>query len=119
MTPGIANSTIQPDFPRPLPSETPDTEIIDRWLQQASDLLELSRYWEAIALLEQILECKPDCFMAWYWRGNSLSSLGRYQAAIASYERALALKPNHFLTRLERRILLSLADSCAFTGISL
>ncbi len=119
MTPGIAKSTIQPGFPRPLPSETPDTEIIDRWLQQASDLLELSRYWEAIALLDQIIECKPDCFIAWYWRGNSLSSLGRYQAAIASYEKALELEPNRFLTRLERRILLALADSGAIREISL
>lgn len=111
MTPGIVNSTIQTDFLHPLPSETLDAEIVDRWLQQASDFLELNRYRDAIAFLDRILECKPDCFIAWYWRGNSLSSLGRYNAAIDSYEKALNLESNYFLTRLERQILLSLADS--------
>jgi Uncharacterized protein conserved in bacteria len=75
-------------------------------LQQAGELLELSKYTEAIALLDYIIELKPDSSLAWYWRGNSFASLGHYEDAIAFYDAALKIKPSYLLARFERTVLL-------------
>jgi tetratricopeptide (TPR) repeat protein len=55
---------------------TDQARTIDKLLQQAGELLELSKYTEAIAVLNYIIELKPDSSLAWYWRGNSFASLG-------------------------------------------
>ncbi len=85
---------------------TAPARTIDQLLQQAGELLELSKYTEAIAFLNYIIELKPDSSLAWYWRGNSFASLGHYQDAIASYHAALKIKPNYLLAWFERTVLL-------------
>jgi tetratricopeptide (TPR) repeat protein len=85
---------------------TAPARTIDNLLQQAGELLELSKYTEAIALLDYIIELKPDSSLAWYWRGNSFASLGHYEDAIASYDGALKIKPSYLLARFERTVLL-------------
>jgi tetratricopeptide (TPR) repeat protein len=79
---------------------------MEQLLQQAGELLELSKYTEAIAFLNYIIELKPDSSLAWYWRGNSFASLGHYEEAIASYDAAIQIKPNYFFAWFERTVLL-------------
>ena len=83
----------------------PATDVNHLW-QQANDLLDLNKYTEAIAVLDSIIELKPDSFVAWHWRGNSFANLGHYEDAIASYNKAIKIKPNYLIAWFEKRVLL-------------
>lgn len=114
MTTGLASSSDQTLVTKanfdgrttPLEKFTASGRTIDQLLQQASELLDLNKYSEAIAVLDLILELQPNSFLAWHWRGNSLATLGQYKNAIASYDKALKIKPNYLLALLERQVLL-------------
>ncbi|HBB35860.1 MAG TPA: hypothetical protein DDZ80_02830 [Cyanobacteria bacterium UBA8803] len=75
---------------------------LDQLWQQATELLGLGQYNEAIALFDQILKLQPNSFLAWYWRGNSFKNLGQYETAIASYQAALQIEPDYLLAWFEQ-----------------
>ena len=59
-------------------------------------LHELSRYEEAIARYDRVLDFRPEDYQAWYNRGHALFKLEEYEEAIASYEKAVAIKQDHY-----------------------
>ena len=55
----------------------------------------LKRYPEALAPLNQLLKLIPEFDSAWFLKGYALSALNRKQEAIASYDQALNLKADY------------------------
>ncbi len=91
-------------------SATPNSEFVtqsrnvDELLRQASNLLEVSKYQEALVIFEQVVKVKPDSFNAWYLRGYALNKLGRHQEAVSSCDQSLKIKPNYVLALREKGI---------------
>ncbi|HRC72325.1 MAG TPA: tetratricopeptide repeat protein [Candidatus Competibacter sp.] len=64
-------------------------------LNQASALLRLERFAEALDAAEVALSLDQNQPVAHSTRGSALLGLGRYEEALAAFERSLALRPGH------------------------
>ncbi len=68
-------------------------------------LIELERYREALATLEQALDLDPDLAMVWHELGYAAYRLGDRNRALLALDRAFALEPHTETLRLRGRIL--------------
>ncbi|HVH69328.1 MAG TPA: tetratricopeptide repeat protein [Gemmatimonadales bacterium] len=68
-------------------------------------LIELERYREALATLEQALDRDPDLAMVWHELGYAAFRLGDRNRALLALDRAFALEPHTETLRLRGRIL--------------
>src|SRR5881296_1533043 len=68
-------------------------------------LIELDRYREAIAVLEQAVEYDPDLALVWHELGYAAFRLGDKNRALLALDRAFALEPHTETLRLRGRIL--------------
>src|SRR2546425_607924 len=68
-------------------------------------LIELTRYREALATLEQALEFDPDLALVWHELGYAAFRLGDRNRALLALDRAFALEPHTETLRLRGRIL--------------
>ncbi len=68
-------------------------------------LIELERYREALAILEQALEADPDLALVWHELGYAAFRLGDGNRALLALDRAFALEPHTETLQLRGRIL--------------
>ena len=68
-------------------------------------LIELTRYREALATLEQAVEFDPDLALVWHELGYAAFRLGDRNRALLALDRAFALEPHTETLRLRGRIL--------------
>src|SRR5216683_2588172 len=68
-------------------------------------LIELERYREAIATLEQAVESDPDLALVWHELGYAAFRLGDKNRALLALDRAFALEPHTETLQLRGRIL--------------
>src|SRR5438876_4301942 len=68
-------------------------------------LIELERYREALATLEQAVEADPDLGLVWHELGYAAYRLGDGNRALLALDRAFALEPHTETLRLRGRIL--------------
>ena len=68
-------------------------------------LIELGRFPEALAALEQALERDPDLALAWHELGYAAYRLGDPNRALLALDRAFAVEPHTETLRLRGRIL--------------
>ena len=68
-------------------------------------LIELTRYREALATLEQALEFDPDLALVWHELGYAAFRVGDRTRALLALDRAFALEPHTETLRLRGRIL--------------
>src|SRR6266566_1106941 len=68
-------------------------------------LIELTRYREALATLEQALEFDPDLALVWHEVGYAAFRLGDRNRALLALDRAFGLEPHTETLRLRGRIL--------------
>lgn len=68
-------------------------------------LVDLQRYREALASLEQALEHDPDLALAWHELGRAAYRLGDRNRALLALDRAFALEPHSETLKLRGRIL--------------
>ncbi len=68
-------------------------------------LIELMRYRDALATLEQALEFDPDLALVWHELGYAAFRLGDRNRALLALDRAFALEPHTETLRLRGRIL--------------
>jgi tetratricopeptide (TPR) repeat protein len=68
-------------------------------------LIELQRYREALATLEQAVESDPDLALVWHELGYAAFRLGDKNRALLALDRAFALEPHTETLRLRGRIL--------------
>lgn len=68
-------------------------------------LIELGRYPEALAALEQALEYDPDLALAWHELGLAAHRLGDGNRALLALDRAFALEPHTATLKLRGRVL--------------
>src|SRR6267378_2675615 len=68
-------------------------------------LIELTRYREALATLEQALEFDPDLALVWHELGYAAFRLGDRNRALLALDRAFALEPHTETLKLRGRIL--------------
>src|SRR5216684_834684 len=68
-------------------------------------LIELERYREALATLEQAVESDPDLALVWHELGYAAFRLGDKNRALLALDRAFALEPHTETLRLRGRIL--------------
>src|SRR6059036_2597636 len=68
-------------------------------------LIELERYREAIAVLEQAVEYDTDLALVWHELGYAAFRLGDKNRALLALDRAFALEPHTETLRLRGRIL--------------
>src|SRR6266508_5974268 len=68
-------------------------------------LIELTRYREALATLEQALGFDPDLALVWHELGYAAFRLGDRNRALLALDRAFALEPHTETLRLRGRIL--------------
>jgi tetratricopeptide (TPR) repeat protein len=68
-------------------------------------LIELERYREALATLEQAADADPDLALVWHELGYAAYRLGDRNRALLSLDRAFALEPHTETLRLRGRIL--------------
>src|SRR6266849_816691 len=67
-------------------------------------LIELERYREALATLEQAVESDPDLALVWHELGYAAFRLGDKNRALLALDRAFALEPHTEPLRLRGRI---------------
>jgi tetratricopeptide (TPR) repeat protein len=72
-----------------------DSMTKDDYLRQGSNLLDQSRFQEALAAFEQALVLDGHCAHAWSLKGASLWRLGRCDGALQAYDQAVAHDPNN------------------------
>ncbi|OLC09058.1 MAG: hypothetical protein AUH42_00010 [Gemmatimonadetes bacterium 13_1_40CM_70_11] len=72
---------------------------------QGAALIELGRYREALAALEQALERDPDLALAWHELGLAAYRIGDPNRALLALDRAFGLEPHTETLRLRGRIL--------------
>ncbi len=72
---------------------------------QGAALIELGRYREAFAALEQALERDPDLALAWHELGYAAYRIGDPSRALLALDRAFGLEPHAETLRLRGRIL--------------
>src|SRR5207253_2154274 len=68
-------------------------------------LIELGRYRDALATLEQAVEFDPDLALVWHELGYAAFRLGDRNRALLALDRAFALEPHTETLRLRGRIL--------------
>ena len=68
-------------------------------------LIELTRYREALATLEQAVEFDPDLALVWHELGYAAYRLGDRNRALLALDRAFGLEPHTETLRLRGRIL--------------
>jgi len=68
-------------------------------------LIELTRYRDALATLEQALEFDPDLALVWHELGYAAFRLGDRNRALLALDRAFGLEPHTETLRLRGRIL--------------
>jgi tetratricopeptide (TPR) repeat protein len=68
-------------------------------------LIELARYREALATLEQAVEADPDLALVWHELGYAAFRLGDRNRALLALDRAFALEPHTETLKLRGRIL--------------
>ena len=68
-------------------------------------LIELERYREALATLEQAVDLDPDLAMVWHELGYAAFRLGDRNRALLALDRAFALEPHTETLQLRGRIL--------------
>src|SRR5204862_477669 len=68
-------------------------------------LIELTRYRDALATLEQAVEFDPDLALVWHELGYAAFRLGDRSRALLALDRAFALEPHTETLRLRGRIL--------------
>src|SRR5216683_3057330 len=68
-------------------------------------LIELERYREALATLEQAVESDPDLALVWHELGYAAFRLGDKNRALLALDRAFALEPHTETLQLRGRIL--------------
>ena len=68
-------------------------------------LIELTRYREALATLEQAVESDPDLALVWHELGYAAFRLGDRNRALLALDRAFALEPHTETLKLRGRIL--------------
>ncbi|MEM9542733.1 MAG: tetratricopeptide repeat protein, partial [Cyanobacteria bacterium P01_E01_bin.42] len=70
-------------------------------------LYQLSRYQEALAYYEKILETEPNDFWYWTMTGNILDGMKQYKDAILAYDKALEIEPKYAWVWVRRGLLLN------------
>ncbi|MGH8721801.1 MAG: tetratricopeptide repeat protein, partial [Burkholderiales bacterium] len=68
-------------------------------------LIELGRYGEALAQLEQAVEADPDLALVWHELGYAAYKIGDRTRALLALDRAFALEPHTETLKLRGRIL--------------
>src|SRR5213593_3306322 len=68
-------------------------------------LVDLERYREALASLEQALDHDPDLALAWHELGLAAYRLGDRNRALLAVDRAFALEPHSETLKLRGRVL--------------
>src|SRR5713226_8808786 len=68
-------------------------------------LIELERYREALATLEQAVESDPDLALVWHELGYAAFRLGDKNRALLALDRAFALEPHTETLRLRGRVM--------------
>lgn len=110
--------TVPPEIAaRPMPTVPPAPMIVTKptpqvnraadLLMQGNVLMELQRYDEAIASLDQALNLKPDYPEALIQRGQALVKLKRYDEALNAYDEALKLQVDEPQTWYYRAVVLN------------
>lgn len=69
---------------------------IEMRIQLGHALYRQSRYLEAVAVLDGVLEIRPDHAGVWNDRGIMLRTLEHFDAALESYDKAIALLPGYW-----------------------
>lgn len=72
---------------------------------QGAGLIELGRYRDALAALEQAIERDPDLGLAWHELGYAAYRLGDRNRALLALDRAFALEPHTETLQLRGRVL--------------
>jgi serine/threonine protein kinase/regulator of sirC expression with transglutaminase-like and TPR domain len=74
------------------PTPTPKVPAAAELFNQANTLVELQRYDEAIATLDQALQLEQNYPQAWLKRGEALGAMQKYDEALKAFDEALKLK---------------------------
>lgn len=105
-SPSFTEDYVHPEIQRKIQDLTTQLEILksanpqifftaNDYLKQGDALFFETRYEDALACYEQVLQREPDSYTAWVNHGWTLRKLGRYAEAVLSYEKATAIKPDH------------------------
>jgi len=76
-------------------SSTSAEPVMDEWVQKVSELANLSRHSEAIAVCEQQLQTKGPSPQLYHMLGMVCQAAGLLEKAEQALERAVYLDPNH------------------------
>jgi tetratricopeptide (TPR) repeat protein len=69
---------------------------LESLINEGNVLYAQTKYDEAIACYDRILEVDPNYYFAWGNKGLALDNLAKYDEAIACYDRVLDLHPADF-----------------------
>ncbi|MFW9264740.1 tetratricopeptide repeat protein [Nostoc sp. CALU 546] len=67
------------------------------YLKQGDALFFESRYEDALACYDQVIQREPNSFLAWVNHGWALRRLGHYQKALLSYQKAIAIQSDNYI----------------------
>jgi tetratricopeptide (TPR) repeat protein len=81
--------------------------LLYTYQNKAYSQIQLKRYADAIATLDEGLAVYPTDAMLWNNRGNALEKLGKSQDALIAYDKAVSYDQNYTLAHVNRAILLS------------
>jgi glyoxylase-like metal-dependent hydrolase (beta-lactamase superfamily II)/regulator of sirC expression with transglutaminase-like and TPR domain len=85
-----------------------DQHPIEMRIQLAHALYKQRRYMEAVAVLDGVLEIRPDHAGVWNDRGIMLRTLTRFNSALDSYDKAIELAPCYWEAHYNRGATLDL-----------
>ena len=71
-------------------------EEVDQLMRQALSAMARTKYRDALATLDKIVNRLPDFAEGWNKRATVLYLLGFYQSSLADIDKVLALEPRHF-----------------------
>ncbi|MGH2509543.1 MAG: protein kinase domain-containing protein, partial [Ktedonobacteraceae bacterium] len=78
-----------------LPTILAPAHVSEGWLNEGVIHYKCSRYREALAAFEHVIQADPTNSAAWIGKGKSLHRLIRYQAALDAFAQAIQSDPSH------------------------
>jgi dienelactone hydrolase len=67
------------------------------WFVKGNDLLNLTRYEDAIKCFEEAIAADPSSVLAWNAKGAALGEMGRYEEAMVCFEKAIEIDDEFYL----------------------
>ncbi|HEY7081317.1 MAG TPA: tetratricopeptide repeat protein [Nitrososphaeraceae archaeon] len=74
-------------------SQTINSTLLTRMIQQGNEMINISKYEDAVKSFDQVLTIHPGSVEALNGKGLALNKLGRYQEAITWFDKALKIQP--------------------------